>query len=166
MTLGFKHERAHRGAKDEWLTPPWVLQAIGPFDLDPCAPRVRPWMTAENHLTEEDDGLAQPWRGRVWLNPPYGPQTFRWLSKLADHGCGTSLIFARTETKGFAEQVWKRADAVLFLTGRLRFFNVDGSPGPTTAGAPSVLVAYGLYDTLRLRDCGLKGHFIDLRFTR
>ena len=23
---------------DEWLTPPHVLQALGPFDLDPCAP--------------------------------------------------------------------------------------------------------------------------------
>lgn len=52
---------------DEWLTPPELLRALGPFALDPCAPVVRPWDTAERHYTVEDDGLSIPWVGRVWL---------------------------------------------------------------------------------------------------
>lgn len=23
---------------DEWLTPPEIVEALGPFDLDPCSP--------------------------------------------------------------------------------------------------------------------------------
>ena len=31
------HQRPHRGATDVWLTPPHMIAALGPFDLDPCA---------------------------------------------------------------------------------------------------------------------------------
>ena len=54
------------GGHDEWLTPPEILRALGAFDLDPCAPVVRPWETAAHHYTAQDDGLALPWFGRVW----------------------------------------------------------------------------------------------------
>src|SRR3954447_20073031 len=90
------HESAS-GGSDEWLTPPDLLAALGRFDLDPCAPTTRPWDTAAAHYTIEDDGLRQPWTGRVWLTPPYA-NAGKWLHRLADHGHGTALIFARTET--------------------------------------------------------------------
>lgn len=35
----------------EWLTPRNIVDALGPFDLDPCAPIVRPWPTAVQHYT-------------------------------------------------------------------------------------------------------------------
>ncbi len=92
--------------KDEWLTPPEIIEALGPFDLDPCAPIVRPRDTAARHFTLEDDGLMQPWEGRVWLNPPYGKHTWKWLNRLALHGQGITIIFARTETEGFQRFVW------------------------------------------------------------
>ena len=90
------HQRAYCGEKDEWLTPPKIITDLGPFDLDPCSPINRPWPTAKMHFTIEDDGLRLPWHGRVWMNPPYGPHTGMWLSKLADHRNGVALIFART----------------------------------------------------------------------
>ena len=68
------HQKPHRGATDEWLTPPYIINALAPFDLDPCAPVIRPWATARRHLTIEDDGLAHPWTGFVWCNPPFGPE--------------------------------------------------------------------------------------------
>jgi hypothetical protein len=71
--------------KDEWLTPPHILKALGEFDLDPCSPVVRPWPTAKRHFTIEDDGLIQKWEGRVWCNPPYGLESTKWLLKLAEH---------------------------------------------------------------------------------
>ena len=61
--------------KDEWLTPPEIIDALGgpaSFDLDPCAPVTRPWPTAKEHFTIIDNGLTKPWRGRIWFNPPYG----------------------------------------------------------------------------------------------
>ena len=95
------HERPVCGATDEWLTPPQLLKALGPFDLDPCAPVERPWPTARVHYTRSDDGLAQRWFGFVWLNPPYGQATGRWLERLHLHGDGLALVFARTETAWF-----------------------------------------------------------------
>ena len=95
------HQRAYEGRTDEWLTPPEILKAIGEFDLDPCSPINRPWNTAKKHYTVEDNGLIQEWIGRVFLNPPYGPETGKWLQKLAEHGNGIALIFARTETDMF-----------------------------------------------------------------
>ena len=137
MGMG-SHQSAKMG-KDEWLTPPEIIEALGPFDLDPCAPIVRPWPTAAYHLTVEDDGLLWGWNGFVWCNPPYGNQTGIWLEKMAEHNNGIALIFARTETKMFFDYVWERASGVLFIRGRLYFHHVDGSRADANAGAPSAL---------------------------
>ena len=154
-------ERVKTG-KDEWLTPPQLIQPLGEFDLDPCSPVNRPWSTAKAHYTKHDDGLALPWFGRVWLNPPYGNQTGKWMKKLADHGNGVALTFARTETKMFFDTVWNRADAILFLRGRLKFHNVDGTPGNNSAGAPSCLIAYGETNALSLDGMKDFGRYIRL----
>ena len=92
-----------------------------------------------------------------------------WMRRMADHGEGTALIFARTETELFFETVWEKATAVRFLRGRLFFhvaedswFDRKGRPpifvpaggrAPANGGAPSVLVAYGARDAEILRDC-------------
>ncbi|WP_454751631.1 DNA N-6-adenine-methyltransferase [Cupriavidus necator] len=140
---------------DEWLTPPEIVRALGTFDLDPCAPIVRPWDTAANHYTIEDDGLAQAWHGRVWCNPPFGREAVKWLRRMAEHGNGIALIPARTETAMFYECVWGIADAVLFLKGRPHFHFVDGRRADFNSGAPICLVAYGEDNAEALRASGL-----------
>jgi hypothetical protein len=153
--------QSSRMITDTWLTPPHILDALGSFDLDPCAaPEPRPWATARHHIALPDDGLAHDWRGRVWLNPPYSRQAVRWIERLADHGTGTALIFARTETSWFVDQIWRRADALLFLAGRVFFHRSDGSRAADNGGAPSALVAYGADDAARLASCGLPGSFV------
>lgn len=147
---------------DEWLTPPEIIQSIGPFDLDPCAPVHRPWPTAAFHFTKESDGLMLPWVGRVWCNPPYGNEAGEWLRRCADHGNAIALIFARTETEMFFSYVWGKADAVLFIRGRLFFYDVSGVQAKSNAGAPSVLVAYGAENARRLEYSGIDGKFIEL----
>lgn len=154
------HQSA-RMLSDTWLTPPEIIEALGPFDLDPCAaPEPRPWPTASRHIARPDNGLTAVWAGRIWLNPPYGDKTGTWLGRLARHGNGTALIFARTETSWFVEHVWQGAAAALFLHGRLHFHRRDGSRAPANSGAPSVLVAYGEHDAGRLQECGLAGTFV------
>jgi hypothetical protein len=154
-----------------WLTPPHILKALGDFDLDPCAAPddPRPWPTAATHWTREDNSLNRPWFGRVWLNPPYGPkQTIApWMRRMAEHGNGIALIFARTETAIFFETVWDRAQAALFLKGRLCFYRRDGTlpradTGGGNAGAPSVLIAYGADNAERLRLSGIVGRWLPL----
>jgi hypothetical protein len=149
---------------DEWLTPPTLLSALERFDLDPCAPVLerRPWSIADRHFTIEDDGLALQWHGRVWLNPPYGREAAAWLRRLADHGNGIALIFARTETEMFFEQVWARAHALLFLRGRLHFHYVDGTRATANGGAPSVLIAYGQENAEILKRAAIPGAFVPL----
>lgn len=150
--------------KDEWLTPPHIIKALGDFELDPCSPGDRrPWDTAARHYCIHDNGLTQPWEGRVWLNPPYGHEAKKWLGRLADHGNGIALVFARTETATWFEYIWARANAVLFLRGRLHFHHVDGSRAKANSGAPSALVAYGDANARALGDSGLAGQFVSLR---
>lgn len=97
----------------------------------------------------------------MWLNPPYGNQTEQWIRRLAEHGNGIALIFARTETATFFPWVWERAKALLFIKGRLSFHNVDGTQGGT-AGAPSVLIAYGSGNVQSLMSSGVPGRLVEL----
>jgi hypothetical protein len=156
------HQRPYRGATDVWLTPPEIIAAVGPFDLDPCASLGRPWDTARRHFTVDDDGLAQEWQGLVWCNPPFGPEAARWLERCADHGDAVALVPARTETRWFVSQVWHRATGVLFLHGRPHFHHPDGRRSAANCGAPICLVAYGRRASDRLMLCGLSGTFVAL----
>ena len=162
MKTGIGSHQSSKMLKDEWLTPPDIIKSLGPFDLDPCSPKYRPWDTAELHFDIRDDGLSKEWFGRVWCNPPYGKHTGCWLKKLADHGNGIALIFARTETKMFFDQVWDRASAIYFIKGRIRFHHVDGTKGRYTGGAPSCLVAYGGENIPSLECLTLNGKLVIL----
>jgi len=152
---GFDHDRTT--GKEEWLTPPHLLKALGPFDLDPCASIVRPWPTASHHFTTADNGLILPWLGRVFCNPPYGSETPRWMQRMAEHqGGGIALIFARTETRTFFPWIWDYAHSFLFIKGRLSFYDTSGKKGGT-AGAPSMLIAYSTADGDCLQSCAVNG---------
>lgn len=157
MDISF--ERVSNG-KDEWLTPPEIIKALGEFDLDPCAPIIRPWDTANKHYTIKDNGLIQPWFGRVWCNPPYGRETGNWLKKMSEHNNGIALIFARTETENFFRYIWPKAQAIMFLRRRLIFHHVNGTKPNNSAGAPSCLIAYGSENVLSLKHSKLDGKFL------
>lgn len=153
----------HTARHDNWLTPPDLHATLGEFDLDPCAvPEPRPWPTACEHIAPPRDGLLEEWGGRVWCNPPYS-QLRPWLNRMAEHGNGIALTFARTDTAAFAG-VW-RAAAIVFLYGRLYFRSVDGKEHDR-ASAPSVLIAYGERNADVLRQLvtsrTLRGAFISL----
>lgn len=143
------------GGHDEWLTPPEIVRALGVFDLDPCSPVARPWDTAARHYSVLDDGLAQPWAGRVWLNPPFGREAVKWLRRLVEHGDGIALVPARTETAMYYECVWGVADAVCFMKGRPHFHYVDGRRAAANSGAPIALIAYGQRNVAALREADL-----------
>jgi hypothetical protein len=156
---GLTHESPVNGSI-EWYTPAWVFEALGlTFDLDPCHPHDRlPWVPAQFVWTKADDGLKQPWHGRVWMNPPYGKETPLWLERMAVHcdrgfgrvpdGDGIALVFSRTDTAWFHHYA-ATADAICFMRKRIAFVGPDGLPRPGkdgkkgSPGAGSMLLAWG-----------------------
>lgn len=158
MTLG-SHQKTV-GDSQSWITPKHIIEALGPFDLDPCACDPQPWPCARENWVRGGLG-GEPWRGLVWLNPPfnrYGVQ--HWMARMAQHNNGIALLHARTETDWF-QQVWFHATSMLFLGERLHFHYPDGRRAEANSGAPAVLVAYGKVAEKRLRTCGLRGWLID-----
>lgn len=115
---------------DEWYTPKEIIDALGEFDLDPCAPVAPPYKTANVMYNKNDDGLKQEWKGRVWLNPPYSrPLIECFVKRMAEHGNGIALLFNRCDSKMFQDVIFEKATAMKFLRNRIRFFRPDGTRG-------------------------------------
>jgi hypothetical protein len=130
-----------RGATDEWYTPQWVFDQLGlVFDLDPCSAG---WgkdnVPALMRYDAQMDGLAQPWHGMVWMNPPFGGRNgvVPWLERFVDHGNGVGLVRAYTSAGWFHDWVPK-CDALLFPRGKTRFIRPDGTEG----GCPGTGVVF------------------------
>lgn len=140
-----------------------MIEALGPFDLDPCSPVDRPWDTAALHYSIENDGLHQDWAGMVWMNPPYSEVEF-WMARLAEHNDGIAIVFARTETQWWFDTIWGHAASLLFIRGRVTFYMGDGTASKAghNSGGPSVLVAYGTEAAARLAFCGIPGALVVL----
>jgi len=144
------------------LTPPGLVEALGKFDLDPCG-AVGHELTDRTYLRENgQDGLTEPWEGRVWLNPPHGEAASLFLARLAEHGCGIALISARTNAHWFHQQVWEKASGILFLKERVEFLCSDGTAEKHHYSPPSCLVAYGQKDAAVLRRIPLPGQYVNL----
>lgn len=157
---GFTHEPA-AGGSPEWYTPPHIFSALRlGFDLDPCAPPLPacPWIPAARRISLPEDGLAADWHGTVWLNPPYGLETPRWVGKLMEHGEGIALTFVRSDTSWWREAA-RLAGAICFISGRLNFVpsleHLAANGTASSAGAPSCLIAFGWASTHAVLRSGL-----------
>lgn len=97
--------------KDDYYTPAWVFERLGlRFDLDVAAPPGGvPWLPADHYYTQADNGLTQPWTGRVWMNPPYSAAT-AWVSKFIEHRHGVALV--GHAKSAWHPRLWAEADAV------------------------------------------------------
>lgn len=158
--LGFTHENPTNKSV-EWYTPPSIFEMLGlTFDLDPCHPEsVLPWIPVRKTYNALDNGLKQDWKGLVWCNPPYGKFTAEWLKRMHEHRDGIALVFARTDCKWYHDYVAK-ADAVLFLKGRIRFVDGLGATGNSGAGCGSMLVAWGKPALDALTRTHQEGHLV------
>jgi phage N-6-adenine-methyltransferase len=153
-----------KGAKiqsNDWWTPPEIFEKLNiNFDLDVASPVGGvDWIPAEKYYTKYDDGLKQDWFGTVWCNPPYGRETYKWLSKFINHNNGIALVFARTDTAWFHELV-VRADALMFTKGRITFLKSGESSGNSSASG-SMLIACGNKSVKAIEQSGL-GWFVKL----
>jgi hypothetical protein len=130
-------------ATDEWYTPKYYVElarlVLGGIDLDPASnATAQAWIQATHYYTEADNGLLQHWRGRVFLNPPYGKTAGKsnmelWAKKLEHEyltGNTTAAIMLINSTHGYAwyENLWTRWPVCL-ARERIRFVKPDGTQG-------------------------------------
>lgn len=156
MTLG-SHQKTI-GDSQDWITPKFIIDDLGPFDLDPCASMTQPWPCAKTELKVL--GLAAEWFGFVWLNPPFHRyEVGDWISKLAKHNNGIALVHARTEAEWF-EPIWEYASGIGFLKDRLYFHYPNGDRAAANSGAPAVLAAFGPDAGRRLKSSSIPMHVV------
>lgn len=118
---------------DDCYTPRWVFDAMGlRFDLDVAAPPGGPWhVPCDRWYTAQDDGLAQPWDGLVWCNPPYSSY-WSWADRWIAHDRGVLLGYHLPQVR-WTRPVFGAADAVAFTCagsgggGGGGFIKPDGS---------------------------------------
>ena len=134
---------ANNSGNNEWYTPPKFIelarQVMGGIDLDPATSEVANRVVqAPKIFTAEDDGRAQQWSGRVWMNPPYAQPLMgdfaeavasKYESGEIEQAC--ILVNNGTETQWF-QRMLGAADAVCFPKTRIKFIDPDGNP----SGAP------------------------------
>ena len=124
---------AFNSGEQEWYTPPPILAAarawLGGIDLDPAShPAAQAVVLATRYVTVEEDGLAQEWHGRVWLNPPYAATVVAaFVDKLiGEYQAGrltaaVVLVNNCTDTK-WGQRLLRASSAVCFPAGRVPFW--------------------------------------------
>lgn len=157
------HERATAATKrprsgnashdndDEWYTPPELIEAsraaLGEIDLDPASSdTAQEVVRAARYFTAEDDGLEQPWAGRVFLNPPYSKKAGKaeFLAKLADHHRAWDVpaavaVLSYDFSAGWFEPLRGLYAAVCLMRGRVQFYKEKPGDGHDPALGTSVV---------------------------
>jgi ParB family chromosome partitioning protein len=136
---------ANNSGENEWYTPDEYVGAaravLGTIDLDPASSAsANEIIRAQDFYTADDNGLAQPWRGRLWMNPPYASGLIEpFTAKMAecyeagDVAESITLVNNATETRWF-QRLARVAAAICFPERRIRFVSLDGTPGAPLQG--------------------------------
>ena len=152
-----KKHQANYGKSDDWITPKYIIDALGGFDLDPCQTKGIATHTAATSWTVDDNALERQWHGRVWVNPPWMLRPL-FMQKMAEHGSGIMLMPAAMETRAFKAYVFGRCSGILAMNHRPRFLRPDGSIPDVNCGCTICLVSYdkeGKYNLNALLNSGL-----------
>lgn len=126
---------------DLWATPQVFFEQqsalYGPFDIDVCADESNAKCAV--YFNKGVDGLKQVWKGKCWMNPPYGRGIGAWMKKAYESaGDGTvvvCLVPARTDTRWWHDYAMK--GEITFIRGRLKFGTATNS-----APFPSAIVVF------------------------
>ena len=146
---------------DEWDTPKWLIDRLGPFDLDPCAPMAPPFDIAPLSYNKQQNGLNQPWpqAATVWMNPPYSRQPLRaFCEKMAEHRNGIALLVNRQDNLLWQEVIFPTATSMIFMRHRVKFVSPDGKATNPFFG--SCLVAWGDTCDQRLKQSDIPGKYV------
>ena len=127
----------------EWYTPEIYINAarevMGGIDLDPAScEEANETVGAERYYTQDDDGLKQPWAGRVFCNPPYKmPEVEEFAHRMAQEYAIGEVKAGILLTNNCTDTDWWQTTAgvsgVVCLTrGRINFHAPGGKKGLAT----------------------------------
>ena len=108
---------------DSACTPRWLTDLLPEVDLDPCSnPRSTVRAGTAYSLESGDDGLFLPWRGKVFINPPYSkpmPWIGRAIGQLVEGWIDEAIFLVKCDpsTRWWAE-LTKWHHSMLWLFGR------------------------------------------------
>ncbi len=150
-----------RGESDEWYTPSYIFEALAvTFDLDVACPPEGPRHVPASAFYSERS-LDREWAGFIWMNPPFGHQSTKrlWLRKFFEHGNGIALLPDRTSAPWWQEFA-PLADAVLFVSPKVKFERPDGSIGEQPGTGTTLFAAgeHGKEALLRASSLGQTFH--------
>jgi hypothetical protein len=145
---------------DDFLTPPYIVKAMGEFDLDPCSSGRQEESLAKRQYTfPHDNGLLLPWEGDVFCNPPFS-ELASWIDRFLLHGRGVMLVPARVEV-GWFWKLWHNCSAIFLTKGPVRYICPEGKSPPRFFGG--AFCAMGERNAERLPNIPLKGVLIRSR---
>ena len=140
---------------DEWYTPSVLIEpareCMGGIDLDPASSEVaQKVVQAAAFFTAADDGLAHPWRGRVFLNPPYSKAAGKadFIAKLAEHYWAGEVteavvVISYDFSAGWFEPLRGAYTAICLMRGRVQFYKLKPGDGHDPALGTSVVYLGG-----------------------
>jgi len=136
--------------KDDHYTPKWIFDALGlHFTIDVASPPGGiPWIPKDRYFTKYDDGLSQPWEGRIWCNPPFskpGP----WADRMIEHANG--ILLCCVSKSAWMDRIWASDAAITLLPNKLKFERPDASAG---ISFPTFMAAFGDDNIAALRNVG------------
>lgn len=151
-----KYARPHvsnNSGNNEWYTPRDYIEparaVLGEIDLDPASnARANEVVGAQDYFSIDDDGLAQSWYGRVWMNPPYAADLVgKFADKMVESYRAGSVLASITLVNNATETAWfqslaRAATAICFPERRIRFWSPDGELGAPLQG--QALIYMGL----------------------
>ena len=107
---------------DDYYTPKWIFDTLGlHFDLDVASPPHATNVPCDRFYTQADDGLAQDWHGRVWMNPPFSnPKP--WIQRWLQHGNGIALL-PMAKSNWLTYVLWQGNAKTTILPSSLKFTN-------------------------------------------
>ena len=95
---------------------------------------------AAQFFTQEDDGLARPWSGRIFCNPPYSkglitPFVDKLLAEISIGNVQQAILLTHnhSDTRWFQEVLGK-ASRVCLTAGRLGFYGPNGEMAAPVQG--------------------------------
>ena len=145
----FTPQKQSNGNGDTWLTDPELINALGPFDTDPCVPSKMPWRTAKRMVTEKEDGLLAKWVGRVWLNGPYSGMS-PWADKMIEHNNGIMILHTKSVDTIWAQKVLNKCSLMFVPRGRIQFYDIKGKP--IGKWHSHILLSFGSLNAHKLSD--------------
>jgi hypothetical protein len=138
-------------------TPKYVIDALGPFDLDPCSGANTNIGKVNWWDGRGEDGLEKEWFGFVWCNPPFSQKEV-WSKKMIEHNNGILILPERGSAPWFGPLA--ESAGIYFVMGK----KIDFIGGPSSNNLGSVLFPFGDEAIRRVENSGLPGHLVNVRW--